>query len=99
MLMTDGSSRNFTYNDPVFGCGTGSADPRKPSGTFTDWENLGSSETESIKKRLEPDNLQASSGAAGHFKSFSIGRRTRLASGCQSPRTPLALIRNCKVPK
>ncbi len=61
----------------------------KPSGTFTGRVNSASFDTESIKKRLEPDSLQASSGVAGHFNSFSMGRRTRLARGCQSPTTPL----------
>ena len=36
--------------------------------------------------------------AAGHLISFSAGKRTRSAKGCQSPVTPLSLTRNCKGP-
>src|SRR4029077_7877458 len=35
VLITEGSSRSLTNNAPFFGCGTGMADPKKPSGTFT----------------------------------------------------------------
>src|ERR1700693_3367421 len=97
-LITDGLSRNFTYSGPTVGCGTGSADPKNPSGTCTGWANPGSLDTESTRNRLVPESLHASSGVDGHARSFSTGRRTRLPKGCQSPGIPLATTRNCKSP-
>jgi hypothetical protein len=98
-LITEGLSRNFTYSGPELGWGTGSADPKNPSGTATGWAKPGSLDTESTKKRLAPDSLHASSGVDGHTRSFSIGSRTRLPKGCQSPAMPLATTLNCRGPK
>src|SRR6202046_2415329 len=97
-LTTEGSSRSFIYSEPPLGWGTGRAAPKKPSGTLTGRVNWASSASESIKKRFDPDSLQASSGVAGHFNSLSVGRRTRFASGCQSPTPPLEFTRNCRGP-
>src|SRR5271166_516581 len=60
--------------------------------------NFASLDIESIKKRLLPESLQASSTVAGHLISLSTGRRTSVASGCQSPETPLVLTRYCRGP-
>lgn len=98
-LITDGSSRSFKYSGPDLGCGTGSAEPRNPSGTFTGSLNRGSLDTESIKNKFAPLSLHAKSCVAGHFNSLSVGRRTRFASGNQSPAIPLELTRNCNGPK
>src|SRR6185312_17110711 len=68
-LATVGSSRSFTYNRPLFGCGTGNEYPGKPSGTCTACAKSASLDTESTRNRLEPDSLQASSAAAGHLSS------------------------------
>src|SRR5258706_444338 len=97
-LITAGLSRSFTYSGPAAGCGTGSADPKKPSGTSTGWLNPGSLDTESTRKRLVPESLHASSGVAGHARFISTGRRTRVPRGCQSPAIPLATTRNCRGP-
>jgi hypothetical protein len=47
---------------------------------------------------LNPESLQARSGVAGHVRPLRTGRRTSVASFCQSPATPLATMRNCNGP-
>jgi len=71
---------------------------QKTVGTTTGCANCESPDTESMRNKLAPVSLHASSGVGGHLSSFNCGRRIRVASGCQSLATPLTLTRNFKGP-
>src|ERR1700722_15210597 len=64
--------------------------PANPKGTLVGCVNCGDEAIESIRKRLSPVRMHNSTGLEGQSTCFSSGKRTRFASGCQSPGTPAA---------
>src|SRR5271155_5575317 len=88
MSTADGSSRSLRYNSVPFGRGTLKLESIKPAGTGTVWLNSASEATESIRNKFAPLSLHCWSGLSGQRISFSVGTRTRLTRGIQSPLLP-----------
>ena len=82
------------------GRGTFMVLPANPNGTLVGCANCGDAAIESIRKRFSPVSVHNSAGLDGQSTCFNSGKRTRFASGCQSPGTPAAVTgRNRSGPK